>query len=127
MHVKKEFTKPTTVKLSIDAETGELSSIKQTVLKNLSKTGVKLQGFRSGKAPLSMVEKQLDPNLLQSEFLETAVNDLYVRALQEQNVRPVAQPEIAITKFVPFTTLEFTAELEAIGLIKLSDLKKIKL
>jgi trigger factor len=127
MHVKKEFTKPTAVKLTVSAEPDELASIKQAVLTRLSKNGVKLQGFRSGKAPLSMVEKQLDPNVLGNEFLETAVNDLYVRALADKNIRPVAQPEIAITKFVPYSDLEFTAELEAVGEVKLPDYTKIKL
>lgn len=127
MQVKKDYTNPTTVKLVVTADQAELESIKLSVLTRLSKSNVKLQGFRKGKAPLSLVEKQIDPSQLQSDFLETAVNQLYVSAIDQEQVHPVAPPEISITKFVPFTTLEFVANVEAIGKLKLPDYTKIKL
>jgi trigger factor len=127
MQAKKSYSNPTTVKLVIVADQAELAVIKLSVLTRLSKSSVKLQGFRKGKAPLSLVEKQIDPSLLQSDFLETAINQLYGDALDSENVRPVAQPEVSVKKFVPFTTLEFEAEVEAIGDMKLPDYTKIKL
>lgn len=126
MHASKESLSPTTFKLTILGDEADLAVTKQAVLTKLSRN-VKVPGFRPGKAPAHLVEKQLDQSLLQTEFLEQAVNALYVRALQEQNVRPATPPEITITKFVPFTLLEFTAEVEAIGEVKLADYKKIKL
>ncbi len=39
----------------------------------------------------------------------------------------VSQPEISVGKFVPFSTLEFTATVEVVGDIALPDYKKIKL
>lgn len=121
-----EDTTATSRKLIIKADQAELDTVKQHVLKELSGR-VKIQGFRSGKAPQHLIEKQIDPELLQSEFLEHAVNDLYVPAVQEQKLRPVSQPKINVTKFVPFTTLEFTAEIEIVGEIKLANYKTIKL
>ncbi len=127
MQAKKSFSNPTTVKLAITAEDADLSHIKTEVLTRLSKRGVKLPGFRSGKAPLNLVEKQIDRSLLQSEFLEAAINELYSEAISKEKVRPIAQPEVSIKKFVPFPTLEFEATVEAVGEIKLPDYKKIKL
>jgi len=126
MQIKREKISPTKVKLTISAESAELNETKQRVLERLS-NNVKVPGFREGKAPLNLVEKQLDPALLQSEFLDYGVNDLFVEAVRRENLRIVAQPEISITKYVPFTTLEFTAEIEVVGDIKLPDYKKIKL
>ncbi|HET7059965.1 MAG TPA: trigger factor [Candidatus Saccharimonadales bacterium] len=126
MQIKKEQLSPTKLKLTISAEAALLSTIKQEVVERLGKDA-KIQGFRSGKAPAHMVEKQLDQSALQTEVLEQAVNRLYVDAVQQEKIRPAAQPEINITKFVPFTTLEFTAEVEAVGDIKPADYKKIKL
>lgn len=126
MQIKREQISPTTVKLSISADKAVLDSTKEAVLKQLAKDA-KISGFRPGKAPANLVEKQLDPSLLQTEFLEQAVNRLYVDAIQQEKLRPVAQPQISVTKFVPYTTLELTAELEAVGDIKLADYKKIKL
>lgn len=126
MQVKKEQLSPTKVKLTVSAESAWLESTKQAVVEHLGE-GAKVQGFRSGKAPANLVEKQLDPAALQSEFLEQAVNQLYIDAVQHKAVRPVAQPQIAIIKFVPFNTLEFTAEVEAVGDIKPANYKQIKL
>jgi trigger factor len=127
MHVKKDFTTPTMVTLVVTAEQAELDAAKATVLTKLSKSSVTPQGFRKGKAPLTLVEKQLNPELLQSEFLEEAINRLYAGAIDRENIRPVANPEVNIVKFVPFTTLEFKAEVEAVGNVTLPDYTKIKL
>jgi trigger factor len=127
MQVKKDYTTPTNVQLVITADQAELDTAKATVLTRLSKNSVAPQGFRKGKAPLTLVEKQLNPELLQSEFLEEAINRLYADAIDRENIRPVANPEVNIVKFVPFTTLEFKAEVEAVGDITLPDYTKIKL
>jgi len=126
MQIKREQISPTTVKLTISADQAGLSTIKAAVIKQLAKDA-KIPGFRPGKAPANLVEKQLDPALLQTEFLDRAVNQIYVDAVQQEKLRPASQPEISITKFVPFNTLEFTAQLEAVGDIELADYKKIKL
>jgi trigger factor len=127
MQVKKDFITPTQVSLVITADQSELDAIKAKVLSKLSKNSVAPQGFRKGKAPLTLVEKQLNPELLQSEFLEEAINRLYADAIDTENVRPVTNPEVNIVKFVPFTTLEFKADVEAVGEIQLPDYTKIKL
>lgn len=126
MQIKREQINPTKVKLTVDAEPALLESIKQQVVEHMGRQA-KVQGFREGKAPSNLVEKQLDQSALQTEVLEQAVNRLYIDAVQQENLRPAAQPEINITKFVPFTALEFTAEVEAVGEIKVADYKKIKL
>lgn len=125
MQVTKQTTSPTNIKITIVADADQLDKIKQSVLKRLAKT-LKLQGFRPGKAPLNIVERSLDQSQLQTEFLEQAVNELYVTAIDQERVRPVAQPQITISKFVPFSTLEVVAEVESVGEITLPDYTKIK-
>ena len=126
MQLSKETLTPTRVKLSIVADQATLNEVKQHVLRDLGRNA-KVPGFRPGKAPQHLIEKQLDQSVLQSEFLDHAVNQLYVEAAKRENLRPVAQPTIAITKFVPYTTLELSAEVDVVGDIKLADYKKIKL
>jgi trigger factor len=127
MQVTTESLEPTKVKLTIIVDKKTLTDVKAEVLTHLAKDHVKIQGFRTGKAPLALVEKSVDQGLLQSEFLDGALNRAYGLALDQEKLRPVAQPEVNITKFVPFTTLEFTAEVEVVGKIKLPDYKKVKL
>jgi len=125
MQITKKNLSDTKVQLNLVADAELLQKTKEHVLQEFAKT-TKLQGFREGKAPLNMVEKAVNPVRLQSEFVEHAINDLYVAALDQEKLRPVAQPEVKITKFVPYDTLEIEAEVEVVGEIKLADYKKIK-
>ncbi len=127
MQVKLTNLTDTKFMLEVTADLAYLDSLKQKTLQHLSAKHVKLPGFRAGRAPLNLVEKQVDQSLLQREFLDEAVNHLYGQAIKAEKLRPVARPEINITKFVPFTTLEFSAEVEAIGQIKLPNYKNLKL
>ena len=125
MQVKQAHNSDTEVTLTVVANTDELQVIKEHVLSHFQRNA-KLPGFREGKAPLGLVEKNIDPTALQSEFLEEAINQLYPQVIRSEKLRPVANPEINLTKFVPFTALEFTAKVAVVGEIKLPDYKKMK-
>ncbi len=122
MHVEKTIISESEITLIITATAEDLESSKQKVLKKLSKD-VKLPGFRAGNAPLQLIEKNIEPSILQSEFLDEAMTDLYSRASQQENVRPVTQPNVNIKKFVPFTMLEFEVSTSVIGQVKLGKYK----
>jgi trigger factor len=126
MQVKRETLEPTKVKLIITADQTALNQLKDAVINRLG-GDLKVAGFRPGKAPANLVEKQLDPASLQNEFLNEAVNWLYDQAIRHEKIRVTDQPSVSITKFVPFSTLEFTAEVEMVGEIKLGDYKTISL
>jgi trigger factor len=126
MPIKRQQLSPTSTKLTISVDQNLLDEIKTEIIKRLSKD-VKIPGFRQGKVPAALAEKHLDESLLQTEFLETVVNRYYVEALQIENLRPIEQPKISILKFVPFTNVEFSAEVEVVGDIDLPDYKKIRL
>jgi trigger factor len=126
MQISREQLTPTKIKLTVTADQELLDGVKAEVVLLMGRN-VRIQGFRAGKAPKHLIEKQLDQAALQTEFMEQAVNRAYVGALQSEKIRPTAQPQIAISKFVPFDTLEFTAEFDAIGAMKIADYKKLKL
>jgi len=109
--------------VAIEASPEELVKIKNKVLKNLA-DHVKVAGFRKGKIPPAVVEKNVDQQMLQSEFMNEAINTLYIAALKEETIRPVGQPKVDVKKFVPFTTLEIVLDIPVIGEMKLPDYKK---
>lgn len=125
MRVKKTKLSDTKSSLTIEIPQEELEPIKLATMKRLG-SRVRLPGFREGKAPASLLEKNLDPTQLQTEFLNEAINQFYLAALDKYRLRPVAKPSITIKKFVPFTTLGFEAELEHVGDITLIDYKKLR-
>ena len=125
MKVTLEQLSPTQVKLSVIVDQELLTHAKQHAIELLSKN-IKVPGFREGKVPAAIAEKHIDPAQLQSEAIDDALNHAYGQAIQEQNVRPVLPPQIELTKFVPFTVLEFTATVEILGKITVPDYKKMK-
>lgn len=116
---------PTETKLIIKADTEDLVKAKKIALKKLAPE-VRVTGFRDGKVPPELVEKNLNPNILQSEVIEETINKSYAAAVRQENLRPVANPEVAIKKFVPYTELEFEVVVPTIGKIILADYTKIK-
>ncbi|HSX29290.1 MAG TPA: trigger factor [Candidatus Saccharimonadales bacterium] len=126
MQVTKKNLSDTKVQLTLVADADQLQAAKEQSLREFAKT-IKVQGFREGKAPINMVEKHVAPSQLQADFLDRVMNIMYAQALAEDTLRPVDQPQVKITKFVPFETLEMEAEVEVVGAIKLPDYKKMKL
>jgi trigger factor len=116
---------PTETKLIIKAETEDLVKAKKIALKKLAPE-VRVTGFRNGKVPPELVEKNLNPNILQSEVIEETINKAYAAAVRQESLRPVANPEVAIKKLVPYTELEFEVVVPTIGKIILADYTKIK-
>ena len=126
MQITTKNTSPTKLEMVVVADQAQMDAIKGRVLADLAKK-VNMAGFRKGHAPAALVEKSVDQETLQSDFLDAAINELYVAAAVQEKLRPASQPQIDISKFVPFTTLEFKATVEVVGAIKLPDYKKIKL
>lgn len=126
MQVNVEKISDTKIKLSVTVDDAILKLAKVHAVTKLGKN-VKVAGFRDGKAPNHLIEKAINPEQLQSEFIDEALNHVYRQAVTEANIRPVLPPKVSITKFVPYSTLEFTAEVEIIGKITLADYKKLKM
>lgn len=125
MQVTRNNLSETKVELVITVDAKELESVKKVTLQKMSKH-VKTPGFRTGKAPLSVVEKQVDEAQLQSDVLQEAANTYYQDAVTKEELRVLSNPEVEITKFVPFTALEYKATVDVMPSVKLGDYKKIK-
>lgn len=125
MHTTRKDISGTKIELVITVDAEELASVKQATLQKM-KSQVKAPGFRAGKAPLSVIEKQVDPSQLQGDVLQEAVNKHYQAVIEKDNIKVLSNPEVEITKFVPFTRLEFKAKVDVMPKVKLGDYKKIK-
>ena len=126
MQIKLTHNSDTNVTLTIVADSTTLTKIKESTLRKMNSSNLKVAGFRPGKAPLDIVEKNLDQQALQSEFIDTVLNHYYGQAMIKENLRVVGQPTVNLKKFVPFTTFEFDVTVDILGDVKLPDYKKIK-
>lgn len=126
MQIKVDHTQETAVTLTISADAKELVPLKEHVLTHFQGK-VKVAGFRQGTVPAAILEKHIDPNQLQTEFLQEAVENMYSQAVNTEKLRPVGQPEVSIKKFVPYSELKFDVAVQVVGKVNLPDYKKIKM
>jgi trigger factor len=127
MQVKRTNKSDNEVVLLITGDAVDLDPLREHILKDHFAKDIKVQGFRQGKAPLHLVEKNVDQSLFQQKFLDEALNNLYREALNKEDLRATDQPEVSVKKFVPFTLVEFEATVPILGKVILPDYKKIKL
>ena len=126
MQIKDQITNKTLTTYSVAINQEELIRIKKDVLVDTQKS-FKVTGFRPGKAPIELVEKNIDQTKLENEVINQAINEFYLKSADQLKLRSVGEPKISLTKFVPYTELEFKVEQETISDIKLGDYTKIKI
>lgn len=103
--LKKENSE-VTIKVTVAADEFEKAVVGAY---NKSKGKFNIPGFRKGKAPRSIIEKQYGEGI----FFEDAVNSLlptyYEKALDALSIEPVARPDIDITEVAAKSDMVFTA------------------
>lgn len=125
MNVKITDHNETEKTLNISLDEKDLELAKKQALEQF-RQNMKISGFRPGKAPLAVVEKNADQNQLQSEVLQNAIEAMYRKAATDKDLKPLASPEITVQKFIPFSELTFEAKIEVLPEVKLGDYSKIK-
>lgn len=84
------------VKLSVIIEEAEFEPELDAAYKRISKE-VQMPGFRPGKVPRKLLEKQFGPEMAREEALRSALPEFYSKAVYENDVDVIAAPEIDIT------------------------------
>lgn len=125
MNVKEEKSKGLNKKYIVTLEASNFASEVDKKLEKVAK-GVKLPGFRAGKAPKSMIEQKYRPSVL-GEVLDDMIRDATNKLIADNNLRPAVTPDINISKFEDGKDIEFTVEVEVLPEIKLGDFSKISL
>ncbi|HEY2004359.1 MAG TPA: trigger factor [Candidatus Saccharimonadia bacterium] len=115
----------TEAKFTVEVKEAELQHIKAEVFDELRKR-VKAAGFRPGKAPDMIVERELGSATVQSEVVQHALQHSYADAIRELKLPVVGQPKVALDKFVPYTEMQYGVTVELMPKIKLADYKKIR-
>ncbi|MDD4351515.1 MAG: trigger factor [Candidatus Gracilibacteria bacterium] len=107
-----------TVKLSKE----EQEKYEKKALDKLAKS-VKMEGFRPGKVPPSLIEEKIGKEGIQAEALELALPEIYYQAILEHKLQPVAQPKADIKSKDP---VEIVLTVDVMPEVKVKDWKKIK-
>jgi len=84
-----------------------------------------LQGFRKGKAPVSIIKENVQEMALLEEMAELALQDNYIKILEENKIDAIGHPQISLTKIGKGSDLEFKIVTAVLPEMKLPDYKKI--
>jgi trigger factor len=86
--------------LQIEVEAEEMEESLDRAYRQLVKK-VAVPGFRKGKAPRSVLENLVGTDGLQREALEDVLPRMCAKAIEEQNLEVIAQPQIEVLELEP--------------------------
>ncbi len=116
-----ETLSPTRAKLTVEVPFSELKPSLDAAYRKIAQQ-ISVPGFRKGKVPAAIIDRQVGRGAVLDEAINDALPQLYVQALQENDLEPLAQPEVDITRLEDNDTLEFTAEVDVRPTLELPDL-----
>lgn len=114
----------TKVEIKVVLDKKDLSTAREQAIERLAKE-VKIPGFRKGKVPANIAEKNLDINDINNATLDIAVRTSVPHAFEEGKQTPLVIPEVQVIKYVPDETVEYTATADILPDVKIGDFKKL--
>ncbi len=120
--VKKLPKSQVSIEVSVPADI--FSAYKEKALKHVAEH-IEVPGFRKGKAPANIIEKEVKPMALLEEMADMVINEHLPKILTDEKVDAIGRPMIAVTKIAEGNDFEFTVTLAVIPDMKLPDYKKI--
>jgi trigger factor len=109
--------------LEIPAE--EVSKATERVAKEFARVA-RVPGFRPGKAPISLIKRRFADDI-KGEVLQTLVPEHVEKAVAEQKLTPVSQPQVDKLEFNEGQPLKFRASFEILPEFSLGDYKSLEI
>lgn len=111
------------ITIEVSADVFEAAVVKAY---NKNKNRISLPGFRKGKAPRKLIEKQYGSNIFYEDAAEIAVPEAYREAAKECGLDIVSRPEIDIVEIESGKPFVFTATVAVKPEAKLGQYKGIE-
>ena len=125
MSVQVEKLEHNMAKLTIEVEASKFDAAMKNAY-NKKKGSFNLPGFRKGKVPMYIIEKEYGAGV----FYEDAANELmpeaYAEALEESGLEVVSRPEVDVTQIGKGQNFIFTAEVATKPEVTLGDYKGLE-
>ncbi len=105
------------LKISVPA-----SQVEQSVNKRINQTArtIKVDGFRPGKVPLSMIKQRYGAGI-RAEALDDIIRDSYVAAVEQSQLKVAGFPNIVPISFAEGKDIEFAAIVEVYPEVVVAD------
>ena len=112
------------VEIEIEVPSGELEDFISHAKEHLAEH-LKVDGFRPGNVPKEMVEAKVGAEQILAEAADMAVNHAYKKVVTENNLEPIAHPEVQIVKLAQGNPFIFKITVNVLPEVELADYKKI--
>ena len=99
-----------TREIEVEVDADEVSKAFKTVVKRYQKLA-RIPGFRAGKVPESLVRSKFAKEVRQ-EVLESLVSERFRKAINDQKLRPISEPQLLDMQLFDGQPLKFKAAFE---------------
>ncbi len=106
-----EQLSPTRVKITVEVPFADLKPSMDKAYAEIAKS-VNIPGFRRGKVPPMVIDQRFGRGVVIQEAFNDSWATFYGRAVQENHLSPLAQPDLEVTKLEDGDLIEFTAEVD---------------
>ena len=120
MQTTVEETDKHKVKLTIEVPPDEFGKDLDRAYRKVARQ-VKIPGFRKGKVPRQVIDAQIGRDAVLGEFLEESVPTYYRDAMRENDLAPIAQPDIDLQQVEEGKPFVFTATVEVRPRLRFED------
>ena len=125
MKINKENLENYETALTIEVEEAELEKAKKKACKDLANR-YNFPGFRKGKAPQQVIERQLGKEYIEEEAIDRLVQEQAAAALKEENLSPVTEPKAEIVSKEEGKPFVFKITFTPYPEVKLGDYKGLE-
>jgi trigger factor len=108
------------VEVRVEAPAGEVDAAVAAAIRRLG-SRVRIPGFRPGKAPAPIVERVMGWEAIKQEAADALLPDMYSRALDQEKVEPVGEPEVKLGELERGQPFSFTATVTVLPEVELGD------
>jgi trigger factor len=106
-----EQLSPNRVKITVEVPFADLKPSMDKAYAEVAKS-VNIPGFRRGKVPPVVIDQRFGRGAIIQEAFNESWQRFYGAAVTENNLSPLAQPDVEVTKLEDGNVIEFTAEVD---------------
>jgi trigger factor len=120
MQTTVEPTQPHTVRLTIEVPADEFAQDLDRTYREIAQA-VKIPGFRKGKAPKPIIDAQVGQDVVLEEFVNASVPTYFRRAVGDEDLAPIGDPDVDVEQLEPGKPFIFTATVEVRPRLEFTD------
>jgi len=124
LNLEKEYLEDHQVKITVTVDDDVFESSKRKAARMIAKR-TRISGFRPGKAPYTVIARQVGEGVIIEEAIDLVVNDIYPELLDEAEIEPFGPGTLEEIKNLEPLELEFLIPLQAE--VELGDYQSIRI